>query len=77
MFLVFVRMLRKVVAEEWVILISSCPNIFLMGLERERWNSRETYPSTWPLVCLFGEVGADLQTCHTVCLALRQDVLGS
>ena len=34
---VLVRRLRRVVADEWVTLMSCCPSILEMGLERERW----------------------------------------
>ena len=39
---VFVRRLRRVVADEWVTLMSCCQSILEMGLEREGWNGRET-----------------------------------
>ena len=37
---VLVRRLRRVVADEWVTLMSCCPSILEMGLEREGWNFR-------------------------------------
>ena len=53
--LVFVRRLRRVVAEEWVTLMSCCPSIFWMGLEREGWKGRATLSEGSVLVCLLKE----------------------
>ena len=48
---VLVRRLRRVVADEWVTLMSCCPSIMEMSLEREGWNyGRETL-SAW-ISCL-------------------------
>jgi hypothetical protein len=38
---VLVRRFCKIVEEEWVTLMSYCPKIVLMGLEREGWKGRE------------------------------------
>ena len=38
---VLVRRLRRVVADEWVTLMSCCLGLMETGLEREGWNGRE------------------------------------